>query len=370
MDFDFTDEQLALADLARQILDDKATPDRLKELERGEGQRFDPDLWASFADAGLIGVALPEAVGGGGYGLSELAAILEQVGRTTAPIPLFETVALAGLALARFGTAEQQSRYLTSVVAGELVLTGALQEEGAEPLRPVTTAHRADGTWRVSGTKLPVPYGQIADHVLVPAATSEGTGLFLIAGNADGVGVEPLQTTDGAPAAEIVLEAVEAEPLGEAGGDPSALDWLLEQATAAQCALALGVCEEALRLTAEYTKERRQFDVPIASFQAVGHRAADAYVDVEAIRLTAWQAIWRLSEGLPATAEVAVAKYWAAEGGQRVVLAAQHLHGGVGVDRDYPLHRYFLAAKRLELDLGGGTAQLRALGRILADEPV
>lgn len=370
MDFDFTDEQQAVADLARQILDDKATPDRLKDLEQGEGQRYDPDLWASFADAGLIGVALPEAVGGGGYGLTELAAVLEQLGRTTAPIPLFETVVLAGLAIARFGSDEQQERYLTPVVAGELVLTGALQEEGADPLHPVTTAHQANGVWEVSGTKLPVPYGQIADHFLVSAAAPEGAWVFLVAGNADGVRVESVETTDGTPAAEIVLEAAEAEPVGGPSSDSSALAWLLEQATAAQCAVALGVCEEALRLTAEYTKERKQFDVPIASFQAVGHRAADAYIDVEAIRLTAWQAIWRLSEGLPASAEVAVAKYWAAEGGQRVVLAAQHLHGGVGVDRDYPLHRYFLAAKRLELDLGGATAHLRALGRILADEPV
>jgi alkylation response protein AidB-like acyl-CoA dehydrogenase len=123
-------------------------------------------------------------------------------------------------------------------------------------------------------------------------------------------------------------------------------------------------------MTAEYTKTREQFERPIATFQAVGQRAADAYIDTEAIRLTAWQAIWRLAEDLPAAAEVAVAKFWAAEGGQRVVHAAQHLHGGMGVDRDYPLFRYFLLAKQLELTLGGTTPQLLALGRILADEPV
>jgi alkylation response protein AidB-like acyl-CoA dehydrogenase len=123
-------------------------------------------------------------------------------------------------------------------------------------------------------------------------------------------------------------------------------------------------------MTAEYAKTREQFDRPIASFQAVGQRAADAYIDAEAIRLTAWQAAWRVDAGLPATAEVAVAKFWAADGGQRVVHAAQHLHGGIGVDRDYPLHRYFLWAKHLELMLGGGTSQLRTLGGLLAAEPV
>ena len=145
---------------------------------------------------------------------------------------------------------------------------------------------------------------------------------------------------------------------------------MVERATAALCAIAVGVCDSAVRMTAEYTKTREQFDRVIATFQAVGQRAADAYIDTEGIRLTAWQAIWRLSEGLPATAEVAVAKFWASEGGQRVVHAAQHLHGGMGVDRDYPLHRYFLWAKVLELTLGSSTPQLLKLGKILADEPV
>ena len=161
-----------------------------------------------------------------------------------------------------------------------------------------------------------------------------------------------------------------ADVLGSAENGAEILEWTVERATAALCAITVGVCEEAVRMTAEYTKTREQFDRPIATFQAVGQRAADAYIDTEAIRLTAWQAVWRLAEELPAAAEVAVAKFWAAEGGQRVVHAAQHLHGGMGVDRDYPLHRYFLWAKVLELSLGGTTPQLLKLGKILADEPV
>jgi 3-oxocholest-4-en-26-oyl-CoA dehydrogenase beta subunit len=129
------------------------------------------------------------------------------------------------------------------------------------------------------------------------------------------------------------------------------------------------VCATALALTGEYTKTRVQFDRPIATFQAVGQRAADAFIDAEAIFLTSRQAAWRLGEGLPAEEEVAIAKFWAADGGQRVVHAAVHLHGGVGVDRDYPLHRYFLLAKELELTLGGTTASLLRLGGILAREP-
>ena len=147
------------------------------------------------------------------------------------------------------------------------------------------------------------------------------------------------------------------------------VEWIVERATAALCSVQLGVCEQALKMTAEYTSTREQFERPLAAFQAVAQRAADAYIDTEGVRLTAWQAVWRLAEGLPAANELAVAKFWAAEGGQRVVHAAQHLHGGIGVDRDYPLHRYFLWAKELELTLGGATPQLLKLGEILAAEP-
>ena len=150
----------------------------------------------------------------------------------------------------------------------------------------------------------------------------------------------------------------------------SVVNSITEHATTALCIQEAGACASALELTAEYTKTRVQFDKPIATFQAVGQRAADAYVDTEAIRLTAWQAASRLAAGLPAAAEVAIAKYWAAEGGQRVVHAASHLHGGVGVDRDYPLHRFFLLTEQIEFTLGGANDSLRRLGRILADEPV
>jgi hypothetical protein len=217
-----------------------------------------------------------------------------------------------------------------------------------------------------------VPAGAIAQRILVPAATGAGTiGVFLVDPQAPGVTLEPVLTTNGAPDAQLSFDGVRVAA-GDVLGDPRAgariVGWLEPRAVAGVCAEALGVCEEALRLTAEYTKTRKQFDQPIAMFQAVGHRAANAYIDTEAIRLTTWQACWRLAEGRPAEAEVAVAKLWAAEAGQRVVHAAQHLHGGVGVDREYPLHRYFLWAKQLELSLGGATRQLLRLGKLLADQ--
>ncbi|HYU39036.1 MAG TPA: acyl-CoA dehydrogenase family protein [Acidimicrobiia bacterium] len=374
MDFSLSEEQEATRDLARQILSDRVTHERLKEIEAG-GEGFDRDTWAELAKAGLLGIALPEDVSGSGLGFVALCRLLEEVGRTVAPVPVLPTVVLGALPIAQFGTDAQRQRYLPGVVAGDTVLTAALVETGTDAMHPTTTARPDDDGWRVDGVKTLVPAGLVADRILVPAAAGDdGTIVVLIVDpSASGVTRERQDTTSGIPQARLELDGVHVDAgdvLGDAESGAAIVDWIVERANAAMCSIATGVCEQALKMTAEYTKTREQFDRPIATFQAVGQRAADAYIDTEAVRLTALQAAWRLEEGLPAAAEVAVAKFWAADGGQRVVHAAQHLHGGIGVDRDYPLHRYFLWAKELELTLGGATPQLLKLGGILAAEPV
>jgi 3-oxocholest-4-en-26-oyl-CoA dehydrogenase beta subunit len=374
MDFGLTEEQEATRDLARQILSDRSTHERLKEIEAG-GEGFDRDTWAELAKAGLLGIALPEDVGGSGLGFVALCQLLEEVGRTVSPVPVLPTVVLGALPIAEFGTDAQRKQHLPGVVEGDAVLTAALVETGTDALHPTTTARPDGDGWRVDGVKTLVPAGLIADRILVPAAAGDDGAIvvLIVDPNASGVTRERQDTTSGIPQARIELDGVQVgagDVLGDAESGAAIVDWMVERANAAMCSMATGVCEQALHMTAEYTKTREQFERPIATFQAVGQRAADAYIDTEAIRLTALQAAWRLEEGLPAAAEVAVAKFWAADGGQRVVHAAQHLHGGIGVDRDYPLHRYFLWAKELELTLGGATPQLLTLGAILAAEPV
>ena len=373
MDFSFSEEQQAVRDLTRQILESQVTQDRLKEVEAGE-ERFDRKTWSELAKANLLGIALPESAGGSGLGLIEVALILEEVGRSVAYVPVLPTIVLGALPIAEFGTAEQQEQLLPPVVAGDSVLTAALVEVGAEPGRPTTTATRDGDGWRLDGVKTNVPAGLLADRILVSASTGEDTvGVFLVDPTASGVTRERQDTTTGQPEARLVLDGVRVagtDVLGDPNGGGAIVEWILERETVGLCAIATGVCDTAVHMTAEYTKTREQFERPIATFQAVGQRAADAYIDTEAVRLTAWQAIWRLSAGLPASQEIAVAKFWASEGGQRVVHAAQHLHGGMGVDRDYPLHRYFLWAKHLELTVGSATPQLVKLGAMLAAEPV
>jgi alkylation response protein AidB-like acyl-CoA dehydrogenase len=372
MDFAYTEEQTAVLDLADEILGDGTSPERLRKVEAGPGPRFDRDLWRRLAEAGLLAAALPDAYGGAGLGFLEVAGILERIGRTAAPVPYLETVVLGALPLVEFGSEAQRKAWLPRVAAGEAILTAALTEPEGDPLRPTLMAKPDGGGFRLSGTKLCVPAAELADAILVPASTGEGSvAIFLVDPKLPGVRLTPLATTAGWPEARVDFEGVRVARDGVLGSPESGaavLGWILLRADAALASFALGGCAEALRLTAEYAKTRKQFDQPIAMFQAVAHRAADAYVDVEGIRLTVLQAAWRIAAGLPAEKQVAVAKHWAAEAGQRVVHAAQHLHGGIGVDTEYPLHRHFLAVKQLELTLGGSTPHLLRLGNLLAEE--
>ncbi len=387
MDFSYSEEQEAVRQLAGQIFGERSTHERLKQIEStaGDDGPLDRELWKELADAGLLGIHLSEDVGGAGLDFVAACLVVEEAGRTAAYVPVVETMAYAALPLDRFGTDAQRKAWLTGAAGGETILTAAMAELVGEVVlpggtEPATTATaQADGSWVLSGTKACVPAALVADAILVPATcqtadgASTGPGVFIVERGADGVTLTRQTTTTGRPEAIMELDGVRVgvdRLVGEGADGAAVIDCITEYATAALCIEEAGVCAAALELTAEYTKTRVQFEKPIATFQAVGQRAADAYVDTEAIRLTAWQAAARLAAGLPASAEIAIAKYWAAEGGQRVVHAASHLHGGVGVDRDYPLHRYFLLTEQIELTLGGANESLRRLGRMLADEPV
>ncbi len=387
MDFSFSEEQEAVRELASRMFTERATHERLKEIEASAGDEgpIDRDLWRELANAGLLGIHLSEDVGGAGLDFVAACLVIEAAGRAAAYVPVVESMVYGAVPIDAYGTGDQRKAWLPGVASGETILTAAMAELAGEVIlpgahAPATTATRQpDGAWSLTGTKACVPAAFVADAVLVPASlvrdgNTEGVGVFIVDLSAAGVTRTKQTTTTGRPEAivELADTAVGADRLlgGEDADGTAIIDAITEHATTALCIQEAGACAAALDLTAEYTKTRVQFEKPIATFQAVGQRAADAYVDTEAIRLTAWQAASRLAEGLSASAEVAVAKFWAAEGGQRVVHAAAHLHGGVGVDRDYPLHRYFLLTRQIELTLGGANDSLRRLGRILAAEPV
>ncbi|MEO6318798.1 MAG: acyl-CoA dehydrogenase family protein [Acidimicrobiales bacterium] len=375
MDFTFTDEQQAISDLAYRILSERLPCERIRQLEQTDTW-FADDVWAELGQADLLGIALPEADGGGGFGLLEACLIAEQVGRTVAPVPFLSSVVAAALPLAEFGSPAQRERLLPGVISGTATLATALYEptDVAVPTVPTTRATRDGHGWRLDGEKSLVVDADRAAAILVPARTGETTSaVFLVAPDAPGVGLDRGTAVTGEPQWGVRLDGVTVDAAALVGGTEQGraiVGWITDRLAAAICATQTGVCEEALAITARYVSEREQFGSKLGTFQAVGQRVADAYIDTEGIRLTALQAIWRLSEGLEAHDELMTAKFWAADGGQRVVHAAQHLHGGIGVALDYPIHRYFRWAKVLELTLGGASPSLLRLGASLAAQPV
>ncbi|MGZ5365109.1 MAG: acyl-CoA dehydrogenase family protein [Mycobacterium sp.] len=364
MDFTFTEEQETIAKVARQLFERRTAPERLTELE-ADDVRFDAALWSELATADLLGIALPENVGGTGHGFLELAMLLAEVGAAVAPLPLYATLLLGADTIARYGDDGQRRRYLPDVVTGERLLTAGLTEPGrSDPTTPATTARRDGDRWRLDGTKELVPAAQLAHTMLIPAMINDSdVGVFLLDVNAGGVEIRAADTTNGEPHADVFLDGATVSDRDCIVGDGrETVESIHTRGPVGLCAIQLGVTERALRMAAAYTTEREQFGRPIGSFQAVQQRMADAFIDVEAIRWTTWQAAWLLGQGRQVTREAGIAKFWAAEAGARVAATAQQVHGGIGIDTTYPLFRYFLWAKHNELALGSATHQLARLG--------
>jgi 3-oxocholest-4-en-26-oyl-CoA dehydrogenase beta subunit len=364
MDFSTTEAARDLGGLVSTIVDAVCTPEHQRQLD-GLDQRFDRELWGKLVDADILSTAAPESLDGGGFGVLEEISVLVGLGRQLAAVPYLESVVLAAGALARFGSAELQQQWGVPAVSGEKILTVALDGEMGDG--PVQAVNSGDG-YRLSGTRTQIGYGPVADGFLVPAETDSGTAVFLVAASDPGVSVSALETTGLGSIGHLRLDGVELDRQRIVGGE-DVVSWIATLDVLGRTAFQLGVLDRGLQLTAEYARTREQFDRPIGSFQAVGQRLADGYIDVKGLRLTLTQAAWRLSEDLPGDTEVATAAFWAADAGHRVAHTIVHVHGGVGIDIDHPVHRYFLAAKQTEFALGGATGQLLKIGRELADTP-
>ncbi|MGH3562452.1 MAG: acyl-CoA dehydrogenase family protein, partial [Mycobacterium sp.] len=305
MDFSFSPEQQAVTKAARRIFDDFTRPERRTEVD-AQDRRFDPELWRELANADLLGIAIPGEFGGSGQGFGELCVLLEEAGRSVAPVPLYPTLVLGATPIVKYGTDEQRRRILPDVVSGEVKLSAALAEPGqSDPTRPSTTATPDGARWRIDGEKTLVSWAPLSERIIIPAATGDASvGVFLVDPAGPGVEVRPVNTTSGEPHADLTLSGAVVEA-GDVLGDPAAggetVSCLHLNALVGLCALQLGVSQRALRLAAEYVTAREQFGRPIGSFQAVQQRMADAFIAVEAMRWTTWQAVWRIAEEMPAT---------------------------------------------------------------------
>jgi alkylation response protein AidB-like acyl-CoA dehydrogenase len=370
MDFSFTDEQQAVAEAAAGLFAGLVDADRVLAVEQSE-DRVDRQLWEALAAADLLGLAVPAAQGGAAMGLTELCLLLQAQGNVVAPVPLWATLVLGALPIARWGSPSQAERWLPGVVSGQTVLTAALTGAANSPsgLPGIHASPEGDAVI-LNGTELAVPQAHVAARSVVPARLADDRVLLvLLDPESPGVSLERTVTTNREihPHLHLAEVAVAADDVLVGPDDGrAALDQLLVAAAAGLCALTVGVCESALRQTATYLNERQQFGRPLSTFQGTMLRAADAAIDIEAMRVTLWNTTWLFDSGRDASDAVRVAKWQASERGQRTVHATQHLHGGMGADVTYPIHRYFLWGKQLELLLGGPSLQLSRLGAQIA----
>ncbi|MEH6518082.1 MAG: acyl-CoA dehydrogenase family protein [Halioglobus sp.] len=370
MDFGFSDIQREVKELAHRILSEQVSPESLAVYDEYQSARYDQTLWQQLLTAGLPGVAVSEDYGGMGFGFTELALFIEELGSVIAPTPAIPHCVSTLLALQQFAPAKLQQRYLPGAASGEILLTAALFESlhnSSVAANNCTGLVTAAGI-TVSGSKTAVPFAAQADRVLLAVSCENDVAVVLVDPNREGITLVPMQATTFEPQYKMILQdvVIEDEDIVLSSDGASLMEWVAQRTTAALCVHQLGAAEAAMRMAATYTSERKQFGVPVATFQAVGHRLADCYIDIECLRLTSYQAVSLLAAGRDAQTELQIAKIWAGDCGHRVSYATQHVHGGTGIDRDYPLWRYCLWLRHNEMLLGGSASQLADLGARLA----
>jgi acyl-CoA dehydrogenase len=351
VNFQLDEPQAAMAEAVRDIAADHGGHERARQVETAGG--IDRTAWSALGAAGLL--AAVSAGDGGVVGAAEMASAL---GREVVSLPAYAL--LTALMLLGSGRGLDPRRF-ERVVAGEELVTLALFEEGISRV-PAARTHVVDG--RITGHKSVVPAAAEASAAIIAAQGADAPGLFLVDLDDPGVQVVPVRTTDRSSAAHLELQGAAVTALG----DVSALIRAEQIASVLACASVLGLGRRATVSAAKYVSERHQFGRPIASFQSPVLRLADAHIDLEAMQVTMQQAAWQLDAGQDASIAVSVAMWWMANGGHRTLHTAQHVHGGIGADVEFPAHRYFLRGKQLLDTLGGAASHASRLGAELAAE--
>jgi alkylation response protein AidB-like acyl-CoA dehydrogenase len=359
MKLTLTEEQEMLKKTARDFLAEKCPKTFVKQMEESE-TGYSKELWQEMAELGWMGLAFPEKYGGGDMNFLDLAVLLEEMGRACLPGPFFSTVVLAGLLILDVGNEEQKQEYLPKLIRGGKIFTVALTEPGYQNYDVASVTVEAihdNGNYIINGTKLFVPDVHIADYLLCVARTKpeNGISIFLADTKNPRINCTILKTIAGDKLCEVVFNQMpvpKANIFGQLNQGWSAVQKIIERAAVGKCCEMVGNIQRVLEMTVDYAKERKQFDRPIGSFQIIQHYCADMATDIDGARFSTYQAAWMLSEGLPCTKEVAIAKAWISEASQRVVALAHQIHGAIGVTIEHDLHFYTRRAKAAELSFG------------------
>ncbi len=368
MNFEFSDEQQQLRDHARRFLSDRCRLETVRAVLDAPDVPYDAALWRGMAELGWTGVTIPEQYGGSGLGYLELCVLAEELGRSLAPTPFASSVYLASEALLRFGSAAQQEKFLPGLASGELIGTVAVAEGrgAATPANLKTTAQEA----RLSGEKLPVPDGDVADFAIVLANDADAASLLLVDLNDPGVSRQVLETMDPTRSqARIEFDQVPAVPLGTAGNGWANMQTLFDRAAVLFAFEQCGGANAALEMARGYVVERYAFGRPIGAYQAIKHKLADMYIAATLARSNCYYGAWALSTDAPelplaaATARVSATQAFAECAAENI-----QAHGGMGFTWESDCHMYYRRAKALAVNLGAQSRWENRLVDALAAE--
>ena len=375
MDFGLSEEQEMLKTSARDFLQKECPKQLVRQLDESD-EGYSRELWRKMAELGWMGLPFPEKYGGGGGSFLDLVVLLEAMGYNVVPGPFFSTVVLGGMTILAAGNEEQKKEFLSKVAGGKLILTLAMTEPNAryEAASVKTTAALHDGKYVINGTKLFIQDANVADYLLCVARTKttgkpeNGITIFLVDSKAPGVKCTLLKTMARDKQCEVVFDNVAVPKENMVGGlnrGWQIVQDVLQKAVVAKCAEMVGGAQAALDMAVAYAKERVQFNRPIGSFQAIQHYCANMVSDVDGSRFVTYKAAWKVSEGLPATMDVAIAKAWTGAAYSRVTLLAHQIFGAVGFTMDHDMHLYYRRAKAGEIMFGDGAFQRAIVAREL-----
>ncbi len=358
MDFSTSEMHNEIKNLATTLLADFSTPERLKKLEK-HGPYFDREIWQKMVETGIHAASLPESLGGMGMDYMAASLVAEALGKTVVSIPYIPCIVSTALPLLPFQTNAIVAKALEAVVSGETLITTAMIEPGNEnPLAPKTTVIKKGDVYLLNGEKHCVPYAADSSKVMVSAVYNNELWVGLVSLDAPGLTITTQYCTSNEPQSHLRFDNVQADEITQGDAAQQLMQTSIAMTTIAYCSMAAGIAEKMTRISADYTSQREQFGVAIATFQSVAHRLANAYIDTECLKIITLKAASDINQGDMNSETLSMAKVWCGDVMHRVSQTSQHVHGGTGIDRDYHLFRYCLWAKQLELSLGNSRTHL------------
>jgi alkylation response protein AidB-like acyl-CoA dehydrogenase len=364
MDFSELSHQSEIRDSLDKIFNEHCSQERLKKYD--SNFKHDKNLLSLLASKGYLGLGLNEKYGGSGEDLYDLGILFERLGYHATPLSLSGCLVDVAQTIQKFSNEEFCNEILSSIIAGEIYTSAILEPSNQDPENPITTAKIEDDQLIISGTKYLSEISSIAKSILISANSNEGVLLILV--DTDQVKLTELNSTANSPLFKVELDSVRVDResiIHEKGRGLEALRYLIQINMVMRSYISLGVTEKMTSLIAGYTSEREQFGRVIGTFQAVSHRAADCFIELECLRLVNQQAAINLNTNLDCENQALVSKIWAGNACHKISYSAQHLHGGMGVDKDYVLWRYCLLAKECELINGSSSQNIDRLGENL-----